>query len=114
MTMTTAMSTTNEHEQSAAVRHTPIPWDLDILTYIFVDVPELNGTGEDESISDEQSEAIAEANACLVWHAVNNHAALVEALERLVAADNCNYERDMMRSEGLFDAARAALARVRR
>lgn len=38
--------------------------------------------------------------------------ALYSALFRLVAADNCNYERDTMRSEGYFDDARAALAQV--
>lgn len=31
------------------------------------------------------------------------------ALLALVAADNCNYDRDAMRSEGLFEAARRAL-----
>lgn len=35
--------------------------------------------------------------------------ALTAALQRLVAADNCNYERDTMRSEGMFEQARAAL-----
>ena len=34
---------------------------------------------------------------------------LEKALGALVAADNCNYQRDTMRAEGLFDAARAAL-----
>jgi len=43
---------------------------------------------------------------------LNSHAALVAALERLVAADNCNYDRDTMRSEGLFDAARLVLTQV--
>ena len=33
-----------------------------------------------------------------------------QALAALVAADNCNYDRDIMRSQGLFDAARQALA----
>lgn len=36
--------------------------------------------------------------------------AMFEALSKLVAADNCNYGRAIMRSEGYFDAARAALA----
>jgi hypothetical protein len=37
---------------------------------------------------------------------------LERALEALVAADNCNYQRDTMRTEGLFDAARAALRKT--
>lgn len=31
------------------------------------------------------------------------------ALEEIVSADNCNYERDTMRSQGMFDRAREAL-----
>ena len=34
---------------------------------------------------------------------------LLEALRDLVAADNCNYSREAMRYEGLFDAARRAV-----
>lgn len=32
------------------------------------------------------------------------------ALKGLVAADACNYDRDTMRAQGLFDAARAAIS----
>ncbi|MFZ1059247.1 MAG: hypothetical protein WAP47_08645 [Candidatus Rokuibacteriota bacterium] len=38
-----------------------------------------------------------------------DNARLLKALENLVAADNCNYQRDTMRYTGLFDAARAAI-----
>lgn len=37
---------------------------------------------------------------------------LEKALAALVAADNCNYQRDTMRAEGLFDAARAVLGKT--
>jgi hypothetical protein len=37
---------------------------------------------------------------------------LLAACEALVAADSCNYERDTMRHEHLFDKARAALAKA--
>jgi len=37
---------------------------------------------------------------------------LLEACKAMVAADNCNYDRHVMRTEGLFDKARAALAKV--
>lgn len=37
-------------------------------------------------------------------------AAVTQALRRLVSADLCNYQRDTMRYEGLFDDARTALA----
>ncbi len=37
---------------------------------------------------------------------------LIAALRNLVAADNCGYQRDTMRYEGLFDAARRVLACV--
>ena len=37
---------------------------------------------------------------------------LLAALQSLVAADNGNYQRDTMRSEGYFDAARAAIAKA--
>ncbi len=36
--------------------------------------------------------------------------ALIVALRNLVAADNCGYERDTMRYEGLFETARRILA----
>ncbi len=36
--------------------------------------------------------------------------ALINALQNLVAANNCNYERDTMRREGYFQAAEEALA----
>lgn len=39
--------------------------------------------------------------------------AMLAALERLISADNCNYLAHSMRREGLFDAARAAVADVR-
>lgn len=35
---------------------------------------------------------------------------LVNALQDLIAADNCNYARNTMRSEGYFSAARKAVA----
>ncbi|MDP9314678.1 MAG: hypothetical protein M3R24_28020, partial [Chloroflexota bacterium] len=38
--------------------------------------------------------------------------ALIVALRKLVAANNCGYQRDAMRYEGLFDAARRVLACV--
>lgn len=38
--------------------------------------------------------------------------AMLEALRKLVAADNCNYSREAMRHEGYFAAARAILARI--
>ncbi len=38
--------------------------------------------------------------------------ALLAACQALVAADNCNYQRDTMRHEGYFDQARAAIARA--
>jgi len=34
---------------------------------------------------------------------------LLEALRTLVAANNCNYSREAMRYEGLFDAAQRAV-----
>ena len=34
---------------------------------------------------------------------------LLEALRDLVAADSCNYQRETMRAEGYFDAARRAV-----
>jgi hypothetical protein len=37
---------------------------------------------------------------------------MMEALRALVAADSCNYQRDTMRAEGLFDAARALLREI--
>jgi hypothetical protein len=37
---------------------------------------------------------------------------LLEALTRLVAADNCNYDREAMRHCGYFDAARAAIRKA--
>jgi len=36
-------------------------------------------------------------------------APVITALRTLITADNCNYARDTMRYEGLFDAGRAAL-----
>ena len=39
---------------------------------------------------------------------------MVEALEKLIAAANCNYMRETMESEGYFDKARAALAQLER
>jgi hypothetical protein len=53
-----------------------------------------------------------EADARLIVKAVNSHDALYGALSLLVNADNCNYERDVMRHAGLFEQARAALALV--
>lgn len=38
---------------------------------------------------------------------------LLTALEKLIAADNCNYNVATMRSEGYFDAARAAVAKAK-
>jgi hypothetical protein len=35
-----------------------------------------------------------------------------DALRALVAANNCNYDREAMRSEGLFTNAEKALARI--
>lgn len=37
---------------------------------------------------------------------------LVKSLQMLVATDTCNYERDTMRHVGLFEQARAALAKA--
>lgn len=39
-------------------------------------------------------------------------AELFEALEKLVAADNCNYEVQTMRTAGYFDQARLAIAKA--
>ena len=41
-------------------------------------------------------------------------AKLAVAAARILAANNCNYERDTMRSEGMFDELEAALAAVQR
>jgi hypothetical protein len=35
--------------------------------------------------------------------------AILQALRALIIADNCNYTRDTMRYEGLFDAGRKAI-----
>lgn len=56
-----------------------------------------------------ETEAERVANAALIAAAPE----LFAALEKLVAADNCNYDRHLMRYEGYFDAARAALAKAR-
>lgn len=40
------------------------------------------------------------------------NAELLKALKALVAADNCNYSRTSMRSEGYFENARAAIAKA--
>ncbi|KKN17933.1 hypothetical protein LCGC14_0960790 [marine sediment metagenome] len=50
----------------------------------------------------------AEANARLIAAAPN----LLIALEKLVAADNCNYEAQTMRNSGYFDLARTAIAKA--
>ena len=45
----------------------------------------------------------------------DERAALYTALDAfmaLVAADNCNYQRDTMRNEGLFDDARKAIVAI--
>ena len=38
--------------------------------------------------------------------------AALDALMALVAADNCNHQRDTMRGEGLFDDARKAIVAI--
>lgn len=43
---------------------------------------------------------------------INLTAELFEALEKLVAADNCNYEVQTMRNAGYFDIARTAVAKA--
>ncbi len=49
------------------------------------------------------------ANVRLIAAAPN----LLIALEKLVAADNCNYEAQTMRNSGYFDLARTAIAKAR-
>lgn len=41
--------------------------------------------------------------------AATAHIRLVNALSALVAANNCNYDREAMRSEGLFERAELLL-----
>ena len=53
--------------------------------------------------------APVECPRCILEHGAP---AMAEALRILVAADNCNYCAKLMRSEGLFDAARRAMAKA--
>lgn len=59
--------------------------------------------------SDAGAMEVSEQNMAYVVHAANAYPQLVEALRKLTAADACNYERETMRYEGLFDNARSIL-----
>jgi len=66
----------------------------------------MSNTVEPPSPSDHELNLIADANARLIAAAP----VMLAALQKLVAADNCNYLVETMRYEGYFDAARAAIA----
>ena len=46
------------------------------------------------------------------WQAADALDAMEKALRELVAANNCNYDRDAMRYAGMFKRAEAAVAKL--
>lgn len=96
--------------------HSPLPWRAYLSAggdsdgsnwFVAQDHGEVHAYGS--SVTGWGCVQQSKADAELIVRAVNNHEALVAALTNLVAADNCNYDRDAMRHEGYFDAARKAL-----
>ena len=100
------------------VEHTPLPWM--VTTENKGAIPEhfrpyviTNQTGDQVIARLPDGRGREEtANAALIVRAVNEREELIACLRDLVAADNCNYDRAVMRSEGYFDRARAVLAKV--
>ena len=93
-------------------KHTPTPWIARIHGQDVFIVGPLPGRKFLAKLNPLQSADTEPAlsNAAYIVKACNSYEGLLKALKDLVAADNCNYWRDTMRAEGLFDAAREAIA----
>ena len=102
------------------MKYTKEPWhilgeDMDVgeIPFIAIWAGDL-GTSSSRPICDVSSsllndDYILTAEDWDTAYLINAAPALVEALELLVAADNCNYTRDSIQYEGLFNKARIAL-----
>jgi hypothetical protein len=58
------------------------------------------------------AEVTSEKDAERIVVCANAHDDLLAALQKLVAAVNCNYDPEAIKSEGYFDAAKAAIAKA--